>query len=247
MSKADKLSSLLKRINDGEDPNKLRQENNDFLAKVAPKDVAEAQGRLIESGIAVSDLYTLVSNYSSTGFIPDQVSAMRMRIKDNHILRLLLVEHDFITSKLSDLQYLTLEIINKADMSSNSIEYRTLYNIAAHLFQFRRHMDFEDDIFFPNIKDICNFNQEHIKAEHIYLSIAIQDLYKLISNFEKYKFKDFQIRFSSITDYLCSIMKEHIFIENNIIYPIVFETVCDESFWKYIKTVRDELGYGIFL
>lgn len=248
MDKAEKLTALLKKISSGEDPRRLRNENIEFLSNLDPQDIAQAQGRLIESGLSVSDLYSFVNKNSMKGFVPDQVSELRKRLTENHIIRILLAEHEFVLCFLADLQTITLDLMGLKEVKETSSEFRKLHKVITHLHNFSRHMDFEDDVLFARIKKKANLSfMDHFKAEHVYLKIAIQDLNKLVVNFQKYRLKDFKVRLSSIEEYLSSILREHIFLENNILFPLAYEACKNEKgIWTNAKQLHEEWGYSMF-
>ena len=51
------------------------------------------------------------------------------------------------------------------------------------------------------------------------------------------------IKLKSITRYLLKRMRENLFQEDNILYPIALEIVNDEDIWQKMKGVCDDIGY----
>lgn len=247
VSKAEKLTSLLRRVNNGEDPSKIREENFDFLRGLALTDVALAQGNLLNSGLTVSELTQMVPIYASKGLIADQVSVLRCKVKDNHVIRSLLAEHEFVLGYIADLQRLSMIVLQMSELKDTSSEYRKLIYIADHMRNFKRHMDFEDDVLFPKLtkNGFPNFFDQ-IKSDHLCIKIALNDLYVLIEEFDKYKLRDFKSKLMALAKYLYPVIKEHIFVENNIVYPISVDTFRDNILWSQIKELRDSMGYAMF-
>ncbi len=246
MNKTEKLTLLLKRVSQRENVLDLDKSELTFLSRLAPLDLAEAQGRLIESGIAVSDLYEMFDKFSDSGVIANQVELMRKKLSSNHVMRYLLLEHEYSLAVIEDLKEACCEIIKLDKIKTSSTQYRRIYEATRMLALAKLHMDFEDDVLYPAVKDCSKINFfENVKAEHIYLNIAAQDLFMLVSDIESYRTNDFKINISSTVEYLCPAIKEHIYIENSIIYPIILESCKDQNLWKYLKDLRSDMGYSI--
>jgi len=245
MTNADKLTKLFRRVNDDGVLRDLKDSDRVFLNTLNPREIAEAQGNLIESGFSVDELSRTVSLFFQLGAVPDQVAAIKTQIANNHLLRYLLLEHELIDATLEDLRESCFEVLNLNEIKISTSEYRRLYKISQTLATFNRHMNFEDDVLFPAINQHCRVDFfEHFKAEHLFLNIAVKDLFKLVSNVKNYKIKDFKIRLTTITEYLCGIMNEHIFIEDNIIYPIILDSCTNKKVWEDLKKIREDMGYA---
>lgn len=61
MDKVQQLTQILKRLNSGEDPTKVRQEAKEFLATIDAKDLSVAEQNLVEEGLSTNDLQRLCS------------------------------------------------------------------------------------------------------------------------------------------------------------------------------------------
>jgi DUF438 domain-containing protein len=46
--------------------------------------------------------------------------------------------------------------------------------------------------------------------------------------------------------FIASTLREHIFKENNILYPMALQVVADEGVWQRLKTECDAIGYCCF-
>ncbi len=246
MNKTEKLTVLLKNVSERENVLDLNKSELTFLSKLDPLDLAEAQGRLIESGVAVSDLYEMFDKFSNSGVVEDQIELTRKKLPSNHLMRYLLLEHEYSFAIIEDLKEACSGIVKFDKIKTTSNEYRRLYEASRTLAQTKLHMDFEDDVLYPTLKNYSKINFfEHVKAEHLYLNIATEDLFMLVRDVASYGINDFKINVSSTVEYLCSTMKEHIFIENSIIYPIILDSCKDKDLWKYMKDLRSDMGYSL--
>ena len=246
MNRAEKLTTILRRINQGEDPEQVKLENSLLLSEVTGSDIANAESKLLDCGYTVGDLYKLVPFYKSNGIICDHVSQMREKLADDHIIKRMLAEHDLMLCALSDIEDLTQQILHMTELSDVSSEYRQLAARVGFIFSCRDHIALENEVIYPEVKMHSMLLCAQLRGEHLYMRIACNDLYNLVDQFDKFGMTEFQVRLHTIVDYLCPIFREHIFQENTIFYPLALDCITEEKQWQRIKAVADEAGYSIF-
>ena len=87
-----------------------------------------------------------------------------------------------------------------------------------------------------------------IENEHTYIRMAIDDLLKLIIVFEKMPFSNFKTKLMSIVRYLCPLLREHLFHEDRVLFPLLVYTIDDDGLWQRLRHVCNEIGYcGVHL
>jgi DUF438 domain-containing protein len=241
---ADAITRLLEKISKGENPRKLRREATRLMSDVHPVDIARAEQNLIENGIAENTVHNLSSAFMLMGILEDQILNIKSKLPNNHIIRKVIAEHDLTRCYLAELEDLAVEIDMMETITDVCLQFRKLTHIIEHLDAMEEHIEREEDVIFPMLKKhgwkaLCRASQ----SDHVYIRIAVSDLIKLIAGFKKSKIEEFKIRLKSITKYLCPRMKDHLFQEENILYPIALELVRDESIWQKMKEVCDEIGY----
>ncbi|MHC4554221.1 MAG: hypothetical protein ACYSUS_02830, partial [Planctomycetota bacterium] len=106
-----------------------------------------------------------------------------------------------------------------------------------------------DDVLFPALKErgwkslFCR-----IESEHTYIQMAVDDLIKLIMVFEKMPFHNFKTKLMSTVRYLCPLLREHLFHEDRVLFPLAVSTIDDEALWERLRHTCNEIGYcGIHL
>ena len=241
---ADAITRLLERISNGENPKKLRREATRLMSDVLPVDIARAEQNLIESGISETIVHNLSSAFMLMGILDDHILNIKAKLANNHIIRKVIAEHDLTRCYLADLDDLTKEIDEMETIRDVSLEFRKLTHLIEHLDAMEEHIEREEDVIFPMLKKhgwkaLCRASQ----SDHVYIRIAVSDLIKLIASFKESKTDEFKIRLKSITKYLCPRMKDHLFQEENILYPIALELIRDKKIWHRMKDVCDEIGY----
>ena len=100
MEKSLQLAQILMRVQQGEDPIKVRHEARELLSTVRLSDVTAAEKYLLESGVSFDQLRSLV--YAFASVLGDQFALLRANLPGSHIIRVVLAEHEMFEHSLDD-------------------------------------------------------------------------------------------------------------------------------------------------
>jgi DUF438 domain-containing protein len=243
------LTHLLKRINQGANPKGLRKEARQLISSVTSKDIASAEQNLINKGFTPQLAGQLSSVFVLLGILEEQSGSLKERLPASHILRKVFAEHELLLCFLADFIDVSEAIGKKRHLSDTSSEFMKLSHIVEHLNAMEEHIEREESIIFPYLKkhgwdSLCR----SAHSDHVYIKIAVNDLITLIGSYKKTNLKNFKTRLNSISKYLGTTIAEHVFQEDNILYPIAIEVIDDKKVWDQIKTVCEDIGYcGVHL
>ncbi|MCK4998138.1 MAG: hemerythrin domain-containing protein [Anaerohalosphaera sp.] len=246
---SDILTRLLKRIGQGEDPGSLRKEATRLAPVIHPTDFATAKRNLIRAGYSAHLVRQLSSAFMLLGLLEDQGAAIKAKLPENHVLKMVMAEHDLVRCFISDLQQLADRIDKLDNMTDVDTHFRRLSHIVEHLDGMEEHIQREEDVIFPYLKkhgwaSLCATAQ----SEHVYIRVAVTDMIDLISEFNNNKFAQFKAKLNSTTKYLCPLVRKHLFQEECVLYPIAIEVIKESSVWQKMKDICDEIGYcGVHL
>ncbi|HEG43974.1 MAG TPA: hypothetical protein ENH94_08000 [Phycisphaerales bacterium] len=238
-----KLSSLFQRINGREAPAILRREASRLITTVKPKDIAQAERDLVDIGFTVQLARQLSATFMMMGLL-EKKDHIRTILPANHILHLVLVEHDMLRIFVAELKDLANTIVHLDSLSNVSSEFCKLTHVTSHLHAMKEHFDRENDVIFPFLRklgwsNLCDTEYD----DHEFITLAINDLIKLIGSFDDLKLETFKSRLITITGCFCPTMSEHITREDMLLYPIAFEAIKDPGVWKKMKSICDDIGY----
>ena len=242
-NKAQKLTRLLKRLNQGTDPQGLQREASKLIENITTRDIAQAEQNLINTGFTAKLAGQLSSVFVLMGILEDQ-NKLRDKLPINHIVRKILAEHDMLRCFLADFSDTVDKMLEMNALADTNSEFMKLTHIVEHLNAMEEHIEREEDIVFPYLKkfgwdNLCRSSHN----DHVYIKIAINDLVNLVGTYTPRRFGDFKVRIKSINKYLCTTMAEHLFQEDNILYPIALKVIDDDKVWEEMKTVCEEIGY----
>lgn len=241
--KAQTLTRLLRRINQGDDPELLRKEANQLLTNIAPRDIATAEQNLIADGYSARLVQLLSATFMLMGILEEQGGSSGVRLPANHILQIVTIEHELIRYFLADLTDV-VETIEYLDLTDLSLEFRKLVHITEHLNAMKEHIEREDDVIFPYLQEQGRISLcQAMQGNHIDIRAEIDNLVRLVESFSELYLDQFKTRLIGITRRLCPMLLEHLSQEDDILYPIALGIINDVEVWERIKAVCDDIGY----
>lgn len=242
-TKIDQLTDLLKRLNSGEDPERVKQDAREFLATIDPQDLAFAEQQLLEAGLAPEDLRNLCAAHIEA--LGDTVNRMKESLPSGHVIHTMMQEHDKILGFLDELEVLN-QTIQKQE-SPASVDFKRLEHIASHLVGAEPHHQREEQVLFPELEKRGLFGPPSVmRMEHEDLRQRKEALKELAVNGEQMNFKEFKKKLDAVAKFLILTLRDHIFKENNILYPAALQVIPQAEVWQQMKQECDRIGYCCF-
>ena len=242
--KNEALIRILRGIDRGDDPRTLRAEAHRLIREITPRDLARAEQRLVRTGTPSRQAGQLSVAFLLMGVLDGKDVHLRDRLPADHVLRIILAEHELTRCFLADLDSLVHRIAGLDHMTDTSIEFMRLSHIAEHLYAMLEHIEREDDILFPSLRrqgwsalsDAPDHAHERIRND-------VDTLLRLLGTFRAEKFVAFKRQLMVLSDALIQTILEHLHEEDNLLFPIALEVVKDPAVWRRIKQLCDEIGY----
>ncbi len=244
MTKSQQLVNVFTRVRNGEDPSKVRAEVIDLLTTLQMSDVVEAEKSILASGTSIEQLRKLV--YAFAAVLGDQVPSLRASLPASHIVRKILAEHEMISCFVAELKDVNdrIQKMSAQQLTQYSIEFRKLTHICQHLLTADVHRQREEDVIFPALKGTpCYGLCLTMRKAHIRIDAAINAIITLVEDFDITEPRTFKARLNALSTFLVPAMREHIFQEDNIVYPIALEVLSDDDTWTQIRDLCDQMGY----
>jgi len=245
MNKIEELTRMLERLNSGEDPVKVKGEAKRFFSTIDPQDLATAEQQLVENGLDPAELAKLCPLHLE--LLDDQTARMKAILPPDHVVAILLSEHETILCFLDDLDFVN-QLIQKMDnYYPQRDEFRRLVHIAEQLLGVEPHHQREEEILFPELEKRGVYGPPMVmRDEHSQIRRHKHKLHELANSVSRMDFDDFAGQLDEIVRFLVPTLREHIFKENNMLYPMALEVVDDEQVWLRLKGDCDKVGYCCF-
>jgi DUF438 domain-containing protein len=246
---AEELTSFLIELSDSKNKDMLMKQASRLIGSVSPIDFERAESNLMRNGVPTQKIHKLSTLFIMMGLAEREKSDLRQHLPDYHILRKVMAEHEMLRCFLADLEEVAERICHASHLTPSSSEFMQLSHIAEHLNSLDEHIGREDDVLFPALKE-CGWKSLfcRIETDHAYIQMAVDDLIKLIMVFEKIPFDNFKTKLMSTVRYLCPLLREHLFHEDRVLFPLAVSTMDDEKLWERLRHTCNEIGYcGIHL
>jgi hypothetical protein len=149
---------------------------------------------------------------------------------------------------LDDLDFVNQSIQRMGGYKPRRVEFRRLVHIAEQLVRSEQHQQREEEILVPELENRGVFVPSmFIHEEHLRLREYENKLLELASSVPRMDFKDFAEQLDEIVRFIVPTLRDHIFKENNMLYPTALETIDDKKVWLKLKEDCDRVGYCCFI
>ncbi len=245
MTSVEELKSLINRLNDGMNPEDIIREAKEVLGNVDPEELTAAEQKMIESGLPHNDLRNLCTLHME--IIKEQLNNMRNKLDPDHVVYTMVAEHDTILSLVNQLDSFNQQVQELDRYDPNNEVFRNLKTISAILMKAQLHHMRENNMLFPEMaKKKESPAYKMIRMEHDEIIASKKEIQNLVEQVESMEFKKFKNRLNAAANYLVVTLREHVFKENNVLYPSALETIDEEKSWEMMKEQCDSIGYCCF-
>lgn len=243
---AEELTGFLIRLGEGRIDQAARKTACELMAKIRPEDLAQAEKQLLGSGLSIQKVHQLSLSFIMLGVLDRSDLELRRRLPDNHILRQVMAEHDLMRCFLSDLEECAQAIQACETFSASNFELLRLSRIVASLASMEQHIEREDDVLYPALREHgWQSLFDRIQKEHPHIQSMLNDLYALVSNVERIPPALFKAKAVSIAKTLVPLMREHLFYEDRLLFPLAVAMVDEPKIWLRLKEVCSQIGYSL--
>lgn len=242
--KIQQLTELLKKLNSGNVTVELKDEAKKFLADLDPTELSMAEQELLKAGLKPEDLRHLCSAHLE---MLKEGLGQNASLPAGHMIDTLQKEHEKILSFLDKLELVNQKIQNMAVYDAENKEWAELKHIVEHLIGAEPHHQREEQILFPELEKRGVYGPPQVMLqEHEELRKHKHELERLATEAATIDFNDLKTQLDATAKFLVFNLRDHIFKENNILYPTALEVIAEPETWQIMKTAADKIGYCCF-
>jgi hypothetical protein len=167
------------------------------------------------------------------------------QLNDGHVIKTMMKEHEHILKTLDELEELGLLLSDTDEKNYARIVFK-INQLTRIIISAEPHHKREEEVLFPVLKDKGAVGPtQHMEMEH---EIMREIKYKLKEETDTIdaNFNEKLANISSLIYELCNILKQHIYKENTVLYPLALNLISNKSTWIEMKKNCDEIGYCCF-
>lgn len=238
---SERLNSLVEGIRNTENRSELAEGAQAFLATLPLELIVLAEDDLIEAGYLPTEL----RHPSSTEMADVRGTDLRTRaaLTQGHLLATLYTEHDLILGNVEDLDYANALVQVSEDYDKVALMASQLQVVAENLLAAAPHHRREEDLLFPMAERHGLVGPPAaMSAQHARLDYRKMRLHAICASAASLPFAEFKKQLNATARMLSLEIRDHIFRENNVLYPAVLAAIDSPEVWEEMARTSEEIG-----
>ena len=238
------LKEVIKELHGGASPTAVKEKFKEVLKGTKPEDIAKIEQELVKEGMPREELQRLCDVHMAV--FGEQVQYQELHIPAGHPISILIEEHRVMLEKAERLATLVKMIDEACDSVYVGDALTELQSLVKDFQDSEKHYLREENVLFPTLEKHGVTEPPAIMwMEHNRIRETKKKLSELIEEWNTMPYTDFKTRLSKAAGPLCSLLPDHFFNENNILFPTALQVVTDKE-WEEVRREFDEIGYASF-
>lgn len=244
VKRKEELKEILVRLNSGEAAEEIKAEAQELIKNISAKELSEAEQDLINEGLEETELRHLCTAHIEA--MAEELKELKANVPVGHPLSTLISEHEEILKILGRLDEVNTEIQKLEEYKADNPIFAELKGLTEKLLDTEKHHTREEETLFPEVDKTGVTGPTRImRMEHDELWPHKEEINRLAAEVSEMDFEVFKKELKEHSNYVVVTLRDHIFKENNILYPTAKDLI-DDEIWQEIKEKSDAIGYCSF-
>jgi hypothetical protein len=238
------LRKLLKKLHEGTDPEKIKEEFKRTLGDVPPTEIAQVEEELVKEGMLREEIQKFCDIHLAV--LKESLEKKETLAPPGHPIHILMEEHKMLLNFVDELKGLAKEIKGAKGFNSVSEQMKQLNHLVEHLKDSESHYVREENVLFPSLeKHGIKEPPAVMWMEHDKIREIKKNIYRLVDGHKSMAFPDFARQLGEVSLALADMLSSHFYKENNILFPAALQVIGEDE-WPDIRHQFDDLGYCCF-
>lgn len=242
------LKEVLRRLHEAK-PDQLpeiKKEAERYFREVDPKELALVEQELIQEGVARHEMKRLCDVHLEMMKKQLGKASKKIKLPPSHPISILKDEHKIIKRNLKRLKR-TLEKLRIAgSFEQAKRQINTLKELSHFFLETEKHHQREEEAIFPRLEAHGVTEPPQIfKEDHVEFKAKKKALNEIAMAYGNKSYQEFLNEISPLIEFLTKNLDDHIYKEDNILYPMSLATL-DKEEWKDVRKKFDAIGYCCF-
>jgi len=238
------LKEVVKELHGGASPTSVKKKFKEALKDTKPEDIAKIEQELVKEGMPREELQKLCDVHLAV--FGEQVQDQELHIPAGHPISILIEEHRAILEKAEKLETMVKMIQEACDSVYVGDVMTELQSIVKDFQDSEKHYQREENVLFPIMEKHGVTEPPAIMwMEHNRIREVKKKLSDVVAGWNGRLFDDFKKKLGEAGPPLCSLLPDHFFKENNILFPTALQVVTDKE-WQDVRKDFDDIGYASF-
>jgi hypothetical protein len=235
------LKEVIKQLHAGVPPERVKGKVKKLLETTSSEEIAKIEQELVKEGMPREELQRLCDVHLAV--FSDQLGKQQLNVPAAHPISILMEEHKILTQRAERLQTLTDMVEEACDVVYVGDVLKEIQQIATQFQEAEKHYLREENVLFPMLEKHGITEPPAIMwMEHNQIREKKKQLAELAEKWNTMTFFDFKKKLVDAAKPLCSLLPNHYFKENNILFPAALQTIKEDE-WQDVREGFDEIGY----
>jgi len=238
------LKEMIKQLHEGAPPEQVKEKFKQVIEGTSAEEISRIEQELVKEGMPREELQRLCNVHLAV--FAEQVQEEEIHLPLGHPISILIEEHRVLLQRTDRLGLLVGMIEEACDLVYVGDALTELQSIVKEFVEAEKHYQREENVLFPTLEKHGISEPPRIMwMEHDKIREVKKGLRNLTENWNSMKYGDFKEELSKTAKPLCSLLPDHFFKENNVLFPAALQVVTNEE-WVDVRKEFDEIGYCSF-
>ena len=238
------LKSLIRRLHDGADVEKLKKEFKEVIAEAAGTEIGQLEEELIKEGVSRDEVHRLCDLHLEV--FKESLGKAGVATSPGHPIHILMEEHRAIQELVDERRNIAKGLLEASDPASIGERTKKLNHVAEQLETSEKHYQREENILFPYLEKHGVTEPPAIMwMEHDKIRGLRKNIRRLSDTRQNMSLQEFAKQLHELSTSVSEMISKHFYKENNILFPTALKVIPEDE-WKDIREQFDEIGYCSF-
>ena len=246
--KREELKWILKKLHAAkpEELTGVKKEAEKYFKEVEPKELAMAEQELIEEGTTRTEMKRLCEVHLEVMKAQLGAQSKKLKLPASHPLTICKDEHKIIKRNLRRLKALLVKLKAAGSFEKARRQLDVLKELSHFFLETEKHHQREEKAIFPRLKAHGITEPPQIfEEDHAEFMAKKKVLSESALAEDKGDYRGFLSKISPVIEFLTTNLTDHIYKEDNILYPMAYEAL-EKSEWRDVRKKFDAIGYCCF-
>ncbi|MCE7738076.1 MAG: DUF438 domain-containing protein [Candidatus Heimdallarchaeota archaeon] len=235
------IKKLIKKLHDGEDPQKVKEEFKEVIKNLSSLEIAQAEEQLIKEGMPAEQIHHMCDVHLAV--LQETLEEERDLAPEGHPIHILMQEHVILLENVNRLRDIHKEISKKDKFPAIINELTEIEKIVDIIQKSENHYLREENVLFAYLEKYGVTQPPQIMwIEHDRIRDLKKNLFSLIKNKGDHDFPTFLEKFHLYAHGLAEMLASHFPKENKILFPTAMKLLKDSD-WVEVRKQFDDIGY----
>jgi len=238
------FKEIISQLHSGATPEEVKERFGEVLENLSSVEIAKIEQELLKEGMPREQIQRLCDVHMAV--MRDQLEKTKLEVSVGHPINVLLEEHKAMLQIGERLSVIANKVEGASDKSYVAEELHNLEHISADFMDSEKHYLREENVLFPTLEKHGITEPPAIMwMEHNEIREKKKQLNKLLEETNGLGFQDFKVQLAETAKSLNSLLQNHFYKENNILFPSALQVITNEE-WKESRKEFNEIGYCSF-